>query len=96
MPWVTTSSQKMYGPKGASGLFIREGVKIEPLLHGGGQEFGMRSSTVNVPAIWGFAQACLICQKDMAKEDARLTILRDRLINGILKNINTKEDYNNG
>jgi len=84
---LTTSSQKMYGPKGASGLFIREGVKIEPLLHGGGQEFGMRSSTVNVPAIWGFAQACLLCQKDMTKESARLAKLRDKLINGILKNI---------
>lgn len=84
---LTTSSQKMYGPKGASGLFIRQGVKIEPLLHGGGQEFGMRSSTVNVPAIWGFAQACLLCQKDMAKESARLVRLRDKLINGILKNI---------
>ena len=84
---LTASSQKMYGPKGAAVLFIRGGVKIEPLLHGGGQEFGMRSSTVNVPAIWGFAQACLLCQKDMAKESIRLTKLRDKLIDGILKKI---------
>jgi cysteine desulfurase len=84
---LTASSQKMYGPKGAACLFIREGVKIEPILHGGGQEFGMRSSTVNVPAIWGFAQACLIARRDMAKESARLAKMRDKLINGILKNI---------
>ena len=91
---LTASSQKMYGPKGAACLFIREGVKIEPLLHGGGQEFGMRSSTVNVPAIWGFAQACLLCQKDMARESARLIKLRDKLIDGILKNID--HSYLNG
>ena len=84
---LTASSQKIYGPKGAGLLFVREGVKIEPLLHGGGQESGLRSSTVNVPAIYGFAQAGLIAQKEMAKESARLIKLRDKLISGILKNI---------
>ncbi len=84
---LTASSHKMYGPKGAALLFVREGVKIEPLLHGGGQEFGLRSSTVNVPAIYGFAQAAQIAQKEMAKENTRLVKLRDKLINGILKNI---------
>ncbi len=84
---LTASSQKIYGPKGAACLYIREGVKIEPILHGGGQEFGLRSSTVNVPAIFGFAQAGLAAQKDMAKENARLVALRDKLIKGILENI---------
>jgi len=91
---LTASSQKIYGPKGAACLFIREGVKIEPILHGGGHEFGLRSSTVNVPAIYGFAQAGLIAQKGMAKESTRLTKMRDKLINGILKNI--KNSYLNG
>jgi len=82
---LTASSHKMYGPKGAACLFIKEGVKIEPLLHGGGQEMGLRGSTVNVPAIVGFAKACKICEKEMEKESRRLTKLRDKLIKNILK-----------
>jgi cysteine desulfurase len=82
---LTASSHKMYGPKGAALLFVREGVKIEPILHGGGQENGMRSSTVNIPAIAGFAKACEIAKKEMAAEGKRLAKLRDKLIKGVLK-----------
>jgi len=84
---LTASSHKMYGPKGAACLFVREGVKIEPILHGGGHEFGLRSSTVNVAAIVGFAKACEICKKEMKKEAERLTKLRDKLIKGVLEKI---------
>ena len=84
---LSASSHKMYGPKGAACLFFREGVKITPILHGGGHEFGLRSSTVNVPAIVGFAQACKICKKEMKKESQRLTKLRDKLIKGVLEKI---------
>jgi len=84
---LTASSHKMYGPKGAACLFVREGVKISPILHGGGQEAGLRSSTINVSAIVGFAEACKICQKEMKKESQRLTKLRDKLIKGILERI---------
>jgi len=59
---LTASSHKMYGPKGAALLYIRSGVAITPLLHGGGQEKGLRSSTVNVAAIVGFAKAVEICR----------------------------------
>lgn len=82
---LTASSHKMYGPKGAACLFIREGIKIEPILHGGGQERGLRSSTINMPAIVGFAKACEICKKEMEKESQWLTKLRDKLIKNILK-----------
>jgi len=82
---LTASSHKMYGPKGAACLFVRKGVKIEPLLHGGGHEFGLRSSTINVPCIVGFAEAARICKKVMKKEAEKLTKLRDRLIKGCLK-----------
>jgi len=82
---LTTSSHKMYGPKGAACLFVREGVRIEPILHGGGQEDGLRSSTVNLPAIVGFAKACEIAKKGMGEESQRLTRLRDKLIVKILK-----------
>jgi len=100
---LTASSHKMYGPKGAACLFVREGTKIEPLLHGGGHEAGLRSSTVNVPAIIGFAKACEICKKEIhpvksakggakqfnrvEKESQRLKKLRDKLIKGILEKI---------
>ena len=84
---MTVSSHKMYGPKGAAALFIRKGTKIEPLIHGGGHESGLRSSTINVPGIVGFAKACQICQKEMKKEARREIKLRDKLINGVLKKI---------
>jgi cysteine desulfurase len=84
---MTVSSHKMYGPKGVGALFIREGVKIEPILHGGGHEMGLRSSTVNVAGIVGFAKACEVAKKEMEKEAKRLTKLRDKLIKGVLEKI---------
>lgn len=84
---LTASSQKIYGPKGAALLFVRRGIRIDPLLHGGGHEFGLRSSTSNIPAIVGFAKAAEICQKEMEKENERLASLRDKLIRGVLERI---------
>ncbi len=84
---LTASSQKMYGPRGAACLFIREGTKIEPILHGGGHEFGIRPSTINVPAIVGFAKATAIYQTEGEKEAKKLIKLRDKLIRDVLKKI---------
>lgn len=84
---LTASSHKIYGPKGAALLYIKKGTKIEPLLHGGNHEFGLRASTVNIPAIIGFGKAIDICEKEMKKESKRLIKLRDKLINGVLKKI---------
>jgi cysteine desulfurase len=84
---MTVSAHKMYGPKGVGALFVREGVKIEPILHGGGHEMGLRSSTVNVAGIIGFAEACKLAKKEMEKEAKRLTKLRDKLIKGVLEKI---------
>jgi cysteine desulfurase len=91
---LTASSQKIYGPKGAALLYIRKGTKIEPILHGGGHEFGMRSSTVNIPAVVGFAKASELACIEMDKESRRLTTLRDRLISGIESSI--PKSYLNG
>lgn len=90
---LTASSHKIYGPKGAGLLYVRKGVKIEPILHGGGQENGLRGSTVNVPAIVGFAKAAEICNLEMEKENKRLIKLRDKLIKGVLK---IKDSHLNG
>ncbi len=84
---LTASSHKIYGPKGAALLYIRKGVIIEPILHGGGHENNLRSSTSNVPAIVGFAKACQILKKEGEKENKRLTGLRDLLIEKILRTI---------
>jgi len=84
---LTANSHKMYGPKGAACLFVRQGIKIQPLLHGGGHEFSLRSSTVNLPAIVGFAQAAKICKKEMKKEANQSIKLRNKLIKGVLEKI---------
>jgi len=57
---LTISSNDMYGPKGVGALYVREGLRIEPLLHGGGQEKGLRSGTENIPGIVGFGKAAEI------------------------------------
>jgi len=84
---LSASSHKFYGPKGVGCLFIREGVKITPLLHGGGHESGLRSATVNVAGIVGFAKAVELAKKEMKKESKQLAELRDKLIKGISGNI---------
>lgn len=84
---LSGSSHKIYGPKGVGFLYIRKGTKILPLLHGGGHEFGLRSSTVNLPGIIGFAKAIEICQKEMKKESERLRKLSNKLIQGVLEKI---------
>jgi cysteine desulfurase len=82
---LTCNAHKMYGPKGVGALFIRNDIKIEPLLHGGGHEFGLRSSTVNTVGIVGFAAAVDIAKKEMATDAKRMTKLRDILIEKVLK-----------
>lgn len=91
--FMTVNAHKLYGPKGVGALYIRKGIRIEPLLHGGGHEFGLRSSTENVPGIIGFAKAVELRKEEMEPEGQRLTKLRDRLIKGVLE---IEEAYLNG
>jgi cysteine desulfurase len=84
---LTISSNDMYGPRGLGALYVKDGVRLEPLLHGGGQERGLRSGTENVAAIAGFGKAAEIAKKEMQTESARLTKLRDRFVDGLLKPI---------
>jgi len=84
---VTLNSHKIYGPKGVGALYVRTGVPIEPWQHGGGHEFGLRSSTENVAGIVGFATAAELCEEERPREMARLTRLRDRIIDGVLGTI---------
>jgi cysteine desulfurase len=84
---LSVSGHKMHGPKGAGALFVRRRgrrVSLAPLLEGGGQERGLRSGTLNVPAIVGFGAACRLAREAMAREPAEIAALRDRLEEGIL------------
>jgi len=81
---ITVNAHKIYGPKGVGALIIRESVKITPLAHGGGHEFGMRSGTENVPGIVGFGKAVEIASP---KDVEYMRKLRDRLIKGVMGEI---------
>jgi cysteine desulfurase len=83
---LTINSHKIYGPKGIGALYIRKGLKLSPLLHGGGQEAGLRSSTENIPAIVGFARAAEICMHEMKSEAIRLADLRKKLVSYLEQN----------
>lgn len=77
---MTINGSKIYGPKGVGFLYVRKGVKIQPLLYGGEQERKMRPGTENIPAIIGLAEALKIAQRKKNKEMKRLTFLRDYFI----------------
>jgi cysteine desulfurase len=84
---LSLSGHKMYGPKGIGALYIRAGVRLLPILHGGGQERNLRSGTENVPGIVGLGKACEIAGELMEEERDRLTYLRNKLIKAILSDI---------
>jgi len=85
---VTLNAHKIHGPKGVGALYIREGIKITPLLHGGGHERGLRSGTENIPGIVGFAKSTQIISKS---DIEKMNKLRDYFISEVEKNIqNTK------
>lgn len=82
---MTVNAHKIYGPKGVGALYVKKEIEIEPLLHGGGHEFGLRSSTENVPGIIGFAKAVELRKKEMNIEAQKLTKFKDHLIKGVLE-----------
>ncbi len=91
---LSLSSHKINGPKGVGALYIKKGIRLEPLIHGGGQEKGIRSGTENVPGIVGFAKACEIVSKNLDKNYKKLSSIRDELIDKVLSTI--PESYLNG
>jgi len=81
------SAHKFYGPKGIGALYVRRGVRIEPLVIGGGQEKNVRSGTVNVPGVIGMSAALQLRAAEMEEEAARLTDLRNSLWDRLLESI---------
>jgi cysteine desulfurase len=99
---LSFSAHKIYGPKGVGALYVRRSpvsaggasiakaagpIRLEALLDGGGQEFGLRSGTLNVPGIVGLAEALKLALAEMSTESPRLAQLRQRLWEGILTNV---------
>jgi cysteine desulfurase len=80
---MTISGHQFHGPKGAAGLYVRSGLPMRPILHGGFQEMGYRAGTENVPAIVGFGEACRLAKEEMADKVVRLTSLGQKLRAGI-------------
>lgn len=92
---MSFSSHKLYGPKGIGGLYVsrKPRVRLEAIIHGGGHERGMRSGTLPVHQIVGMGEAYRIAKEEMDSEMARLTVLRDRLLDGFK---DMEEVYVNG
>jgi cysteine desulfurase len=95
---LSISGHKIYGPKGVGALYVRQAhpqrIRLEPTVHGGGQERGVRSGTLNVPGIVGLGKACAICQDLMPDEGLRLRQLRQRLYEGLTSRLD--DVYLNG
>ena len=77
------SAHKLGGPKGVGALYVRAGVPVEPVLHGGGHERGLRSGTLNVAGIAGFGVAAQIAAREVDEKSERVAKMRDRLLEGI-------------
>ncbi len=84
---LTLSGHKLYGPKGTGALFVRRGVRLVPLLHGGHQERNRRGGTENVAGLVGLGKACDIARETMDESVARMKALRDRLEKGLMEKI---------
>ena len=81
---LSLSGHKFHGPKGIGAMFVRKGIEIEPLIHGGNQEGGIRAGTENVPSIVGLGKAAELAAYSLRDSD-RIRILRDKLAEGIMK-----------
>lgn len=91
---MTFSSNDIYGPRGVGALYLKKGVRVNPIIIGGGQERGMRSGSENMQGIVGFGKAAEIMKQEINQEADFLKRLRDKLISGILSSI--PKSYLNG
>jgi cysteine desulfurase len=84
---LSLSAHKLHGPKGIGALYVRSGVTLEPLVHGGGQERGLRSATENTIGILGLGKAAELARLEMVEETRRLVKMRDRILRTISETI---------
>ncbi|MGZ7117873.1 MAG: cysteine desulfurase NifS [Methanobacterium sp.] len=91
---LSMSAHKVYGPKGIGALYVKKGVRLEPIIHGGGHEKGLRPGTENVSGIVGLGKACELAQDNLLEDAKYITNLRDKLIDGVLNSV--EKSYLNG
>lgn len=91
---LSLSAHKVYGPKGIGALYVKKGVRLEPIVHGGGHEKGLRPGTENVSGIVGLGKACELAEKNRIDNAKYITNLRDKLIKGVLDSV--EQSYLNG
>jgi len=84
---ITLSAHKLYGPKGIGALCINSNIPLEPIIHGGGHEYGLRSGTQNIPAVVGFSKVVEMSREFIDVYSSRVKALRDRLERSILESI---------
>ncbi|WP_027307989.1 cysteine desulfurase NifS [Caloramator sp. ALD01] len=84
---LSLAGHKFYGPKGVGALYIRKGVKIDNLIHGGGQERKRRAGTENLPGIVGLARAIELATSNIEEHNRKIKSMRDRLLKGIMDEI---------
>ena len=82
---LSLAGHKIYGPKGTGALYVRKGVRIDNLVHGGGQERARRAGTENTASIVGLGKAIELASENLEEHNKKLTVLRDRLIDGLLE-----------
>lgn len=82
---ITINAHKIHGPKGVGALYVRDGVKVEPINHGGGHESGLRGGTENIAGVVGFAEAVKLAS--MSRHATYMNRLRDKLIDGVLSRV---------
>jgi cysteine desulfurase len=87
---ASLSAHKFYGPNGVGALYVRDGVSLEPLVHGGGQEHGLRSGTENVAGLVGMGKAADLALADMDDRRERLTELRDEFVTAVREMTNAE------
>ncbi len=93
---LSVAGHKLYAPKGVGALYIRSGVQLAPLLHGAGHEGGRRPGTENVLEIVGLGQACAIAGRDLEKNMAHFRAMRDRLHEGLVRELGMEAVRLNG
>jgi cysteine desulfurase len=84
---LSIGAHKFYGPKGVGALYVRRGTRLQPTQTGGSHEFALRAGTPNVPYILGMAKAFELAQNELGTRAKRLSELRDRVIDGVLKSV---------
>lgn len=93
---LTIAGHKLYAPKGVGALYIRDGLDLEPAMHGAGHENGMRPGTENTASIVGLGRACLYAGKAIDESPQKMSELRDRLLNNLETTIGRKLTVNGG